>query len=109
MEISIISEINAVCIRPQEDGLVGFGSCIYNKCMFLGSIAIYERRDGTYRLLYPTKVLKNGTQINIFYPINKSFGESMQNAIVAKFIEVRKIETAKRNLKGESVNVNAKD
>ena len=81
-----ISEIQIVPIKP-NNGLVGFTSFVLNGCLYLGSIGIYTRPQGGYRLTYPTKAI--GTRnINIFHPINKKFAEAVERAVIKKFEEV---------------------
>src|SRR5574344_1961686 len=60
-----ISEIQIVPVNP-KDGLVGFASFVFDNCLHLGSIGIYTRPQGGYRLTYPTRKATNGT-FNIFY------------------------------------------
>jgi stage V sporulation protein G len=84
-----ISEVQIIPIRPKE-GLVAFASCVVNNALFLGSIAIYtslSRPEG-FRLVYPSKQLPNGKEINIFYPINKSTSNLISRAIIEKFQEI---------------------
>lgn len=86
-EISI-SEVQVTPIKP-KDGLVGFASVIFNDCLYLGSIGIYTRPQGGYRLTYPTR--KAGTtNINVFYPIRKEVAITLEKVIITKFEEVTK-------------------
>jgi DNA-binding cell septation regulator SpoVG len=81
-----ISEIQIVPIKP-NNGLIGFVSFVLNNSLYLGSIGIYTRPQGGYRLTYPTKA--TGTRnINIFHPINKEFAETIEKAVIKKFEEV---------------------
>lgn len=49
----VISEIQIIPVKP-KNGLIGFASCVVNNQLYLGSIAIYTRPDGSgYRLVYP--------------------------------------------------------
>jgi len=83
---SFISEIQIIPIKPQN-GLVAFASFVLNDYLYLGSIGIFTRPEGGYRLLYPTK--KVGIRnINIFHPINKSFAESIEKEVFEKFEDV---------------------
>lgn len=80
-----ITEVCVYPIKPTEKGLVGFASCLFDDKLFLHSIAIYTRPDGSgYRLLFPTKMLPNGKKISIFYPVNKNVGEAIEQAITKK-------------------------
>jgi DNA-binding cell septation regulator SpoVG len=89
LNIFHVSEVQIIPISPKE-GLVAFASCVVNNALFLGSIAIYtslSRPEG-FRLVYPSKQLPNGKEINIFYPINKSTGNLISRAIIEKFQEI---------------------
>lgn len=84
-----INEIQIVPIKPMN-GLVGFASFVLNESFFIGSIGIYTRLNGGYRLTYPTK--KNGNNsVGIFYPINKQIAEDIENVIVNEFEKVTKM------------------
>ena len=98
-----ISEIQIYPVRP-KDGLVAFASCLFNNSLSLQSIAIYTRADGSgYRLVYPAKFLPNLKQINIFYPINKEIGDTIQKAIVGEFEKL--IEKVKKGGKENVRNI----
>lgn len=84
-----ISEIQIVPVNP-KDGLVGFASFVFDNCLHLGSIGIYTRPQGSYRLTYPTRKATNGN-FNIFYPINRAIAEEIEQAIIFKFEEVMKM------------------
>lgn len=79
-----ITEIEIVPIKP-SNGLVGFASFVFNNCFHLGSIGIYTRPQGGYRLTYPTR-----GNFNIFYPINREIAEQIEQAIITKFEDVTK-------------------
>ncbi len=79
-----LTEIQVVPIKP-KDGLIGFASLVFDRCIYLGSIGIYTRPQGGYRLTYPMK-----GAINVFYPINRETAEAFEEAIVTKFEEVMK-------------------
>lgn len=81
-----ISEIQIVPIKP-NNGLVGFVSFVLNDDLYLGSIGIFTRPEGGYRLTYPTKKVGN-RDINIFHPINKEFAEAIEKAVIKKFEDV---------------------
>ncbi len=83
-----ISEIQIIPIKPLN-GLVGFASFVLDDNIYLGSVGIMTRPQGGYRLTYPTK--KVGTKdLNIFYPINKIFAETIEKGVINKFEDVMK-------------------
>lgn len=83
-----ISEIQIIPIKPQN-GLVAFVSFVLDNNLYLGSIGILTRPEGSYRLLYPTK--KVGMRnINIYHPISKSFAQSIEKEVISKFEDVMK-------------------
>ena len=67
-------------------------SCSVCECnnrnnVYLGSIAVYTRLDGSYRILYPTKRI--GTKyLNVFHPINSECGKQLENLIIKKCNEL---------------------
>lgn len=77
-----LTEIQIVPIKP-KDGLVGFASLVYDGRIYLGSIGIYTRPQGGYRLTYPMK-----GAINVFHPINKEAASEIENAVIKKFENV---------------------
>lgn len=82
----LITEVNVTPIKPQ-DGLVAFASVVLNKSIYLSSIAVYTRPDGSYRLLYPTKKL--GERIlNLFHPINREASKQIEAAIFKRCYEI---------------------
>ena len=90
MEEFKISEVGVVPVKPRE-GFVAFASCVINKSLYLGSIAIFTSptKPDDFRLVYPSKKLPNGKLINIFHPINKKSGELISKAIIDKFNELK--------------------
>ena len=83
----IVSEINIDPIKPSS-GLVGFASCVINNSIFLGSIGIHKRLDGSgYRITYPTKKIGR-IKLNYFHPINSECGKMIETAIVMKCITI---------------------
>ncbi len=83
----MISEIQIQLTKPHE-GIIGFASCIINKSLYIGGIAIHSKLNGTgYRLTYPTR--KRGNQsFHIFHPINAVFSKQVEQAVFEKLKEV---------------------
>lgn len=81
-----ISEVKISPVKPQ-DGLVAFASVVIDNSIYLGSIAVYTRLNGSYRILYPTKRI--GTKyLNVFHPINSECGRQIEELIVKKCNEL---------------------
>lgn len=85
----IITEINFLPLKPNDKGLIGIASIVFNNSFSLNCIAVYTRPDGSdYRLLFPVKTLPNGKEINIYYPINRQTYEAIKQAVVKKIEEL---------------------
>ncbi|MBU2543273.1 SpoVG family protein [Patescibacteria group bacterium] len=80
-----ISEVQVTPIKANE-GLVGFASFVYDNSFYFGSIGIYTRPQGGYRLTYPTR-----GNFNIFHPINREVAEEIEKVIISKFEDVTKM------------------
>ena len=81
-----ITEIQIIPIKPQN-GLVALASFVLDNNLYLGSIGIFTRPQGGYRLTYPTKKVGN-RDINIFHPINKQFAQQIESQIINQFENV---------------------
>ena len=89
-----ISEIKIVPIEGSTNGLVGFASFVFENAFYLGSIGIFTRPNGGYRLTYPMR--KNTTdRLNFFYPINKEIADQIEQEVISKFKEVILIKKQK--------------
>jgi DNA-binding cell septation regulator SpoVG len=78
-----ISEVNIQLIKP-TNGLVAFASVVLDSKIYLGCIGVHQRLDGNgYRLTYPTKKTGN-RDFHIFHPIERSMGQRIEQAILAK-------------------------
>jgi len=83
-----VSEVQVVPVKPVS-GLVGFASFVFDGCLYCGSIGIYTRPAGGYRLTYPTRKGANGS-FNIFHPINREVAEEIEKVVIEKFENVTK-------------------
>ena len=79
---SHISEIQIVPIKP-VDGLVGFASFVYDNNFFIGSVGIFTRPSGGFRLTYPMK-----NHLQIVHPINKVIATEIEQEITKRFEEL---------------------
>lgn len=78
-----ITEIQIMPIKPQN-GLVAFASVVAENSLYLGSIGVYTKIDGSgYRITYPTKKIGN-KNINIYHPINKEISKAIEEAIISE-------------------------
>lgn len=81
-----ISEVNITPIKP-AGGLIAFASFVINDALYCGSVGIYTRPTGGYRLVYPTKQVA-GRQLDIFHPISAATGRLMEQEVITKYEEV---------------------
>lgn len=82
-----ITEINIIPIKP-DNGLIGFASVVLDNGLYLGSMGVYSRLDGTgYRITYPTKKV-GGKDLNIYHPINRDLSQEIEAAITDKAREL---------------------
>ena len=81
-----VTEVNITPVKP-TDGLVAFASVVVDDSLYLGSIAVYTKLDGSYRLLYPTKAVGQRV-LDIFHPINRSASKQIEEMIFKKCDEI---------------------
>ncbi len=79
-----LSEIELVPVRPTA-GLIGFAGLTLNQSLRLNGIAIYTRPGGGLRLVFPTRKLRNGTDIPLYFPISKEAGQLFEDALRTAF------------------------
>ena len=84
-----ISELQIIPIKP-KNGLLAFCSFIINNQFYIGSVAIYARLNGAYRLVYPSKSLPNGYKTSCVHPISKETGRIVEQAVVKSFKDLMK-------------------
>lgn len=84
-----VTEIELIPIKAKQ-GLVFFGNFVLDNRYFVGNVAIYSKLDkpGEFRLVYPTKTLKNGRQIPVFYPIDHKVSDEIETAVSEKAREL---------------------
>lgn len=82
-----VTEIQIRVIKP-KDGLLGFASLVLDGNLYLSSIGIFGKLDGSgYRITYPTKKVGD-LDLHIFHPINKDLGQEIEQAIITKAKEI---------------------
>lgn len=85
-EVTKVKEITIIPIKP-KNGLVALASCIVDSKLYLGSIGIYTKLKGGYRLTYPNKKVGESA-INLYHPITKECGDAIETAIINKYEEL---------------------
>ena len=84
-----ITEIQITPIKA-NNGLIAFGSVLFDDSLYLGSIGIHSKLDGSgYRITYPTKKVGD-KDINIYHPINKNVSRIIEEAITEKMKKIFK-------------------
>ena len=84
-----ITEIQILPIKP-NNGLVGFASFVLDGNIYLSSIGVHKRLDGSgFRITYPTKKIAD-KDFHIFHPINRQASEEIEKAIISKAVEIIK-------------------
>lgn len=93
---SRVSEVQVAVIKP-NNGLVAFASFVLDDKIYLSSVGVHQRLDGTgYRLTYPTK--KVGQQdVNLFHPITKELSVAVELAVTDKIKEVMNFENVRHD------------
>ena len=83
MKTMKITEVQIIPIKP-KNGLVAIASVIADNCLFLGSVGVYTRLNGSgYRITYPTKKVGN-RDMNIYHPLNRKTSEAIEEAIISE-------------------------
>jgi stage V sporulation protein G len=82
-----ISEVQIKVVKPR-DGLIGFASLVLDNQLYLSSIGIYTKLDGSgIRLTFPTKKVGEN-DLNIFHPITSELNREILSAIEGKAKQV---------------------
>ena len=74
-----ISEIQYIPLKP-ENGLYGFVSFVLNNELYIGSVAVHSRLDGSIRLVWPTLDIK-GVRHATVHPLSKRLGLLIEEAV----------------------------
>jgi stage V sporulation protein G len=57
---------------------------LFDGCLYLGSIGIHKKLDGSgYRITYPTKKIGD-KDINIYHPVNRETSKLIEDEIIAR-------------------------
>lgn len=80
------TQVSEVQIRPVKphNGLIAFASFVLDNKYYVSSVAIYTKLTGGFRLVYPTKTIKDKSGINVFHPITRPASKAIEDAIFKK-------------------------
>src|SRR5437868_2969818 len=81
-----ITEVEIVPVKP-EAGLIAFASCVVDDALYLGSIAVFTRLNGGYRLVFPTKKI-GSRNLPYHHPIRREASEELERAILLRASEL---------------------
>jgi len=81
-----VSEVHITPVKPDK-GLIAFASIVIDDNIYLNSIAVYTKLDGSYRLLYPTKTVGNRS-LGLFYPINREASKKIEEVVFKRCDEL---------------------
>ena len=74
-----VTEINIIPVKP-KDGLLGFCNFVIDQKFYIGSVAIFSKKEGGIRLVYPRR-----GEIDCCHPIQKEAGDHITNVIEQYF------------------------
>lgn len=81
-----ITEVEIVPVKP-DAGLIAFASCVVDGAFYLGSIAVFTKLNGGYRLVFPTKKIC-GRNLPYHHPINRDASEVFEKEIIGRVIQL---------------------
>lgn len=81
-----LSEVQVIPVKTR-DGFVGFASFVFDNCFYMGSIGIWTRPGGGFRLTYPTRKSETSSTA-MYHPINKETSQAIEEAITSKLEEI---------------------
>lgn len=84
--MKVISEVQITPVKP-NNGLIGFASFVLYEAVYCGSVGVFTRPQGGYRLAYPTRKISS-KDIDVYYPINQKIGRVIEEEVISKFEEV---------------------
>jgi len=80
-----LENIQITYINPQGS-LIGFGSCVFED-LWIGHIAIHTKPDGSIRLVFPARKVKENN-LQVFYPITDKLNKALTLAFAGKNKEI---------------------
>lgn len=84
--MKLVSEVQITPVKP-VNGLVGFASFVLYESLYCGSVGIYTRPEGGYRLTYPMRKV-SGMNLDIYHPITRILGKAIEDVVIEKYEDV---------------------
>jgi len=82
-----VKKVEIIPIKPQE-GLLAFASVEIDDRIYIGSIGVHKRRDGSgFRITFPTRKVGDH-QLTICHPTAPGLSKEIESAITSKAEEV---------------------
>lgn len=81
-----VSEVQIVPVKPDE-GLIGFASCVVDDAFYIGSIAVFTRLGGGFRLVYPTKKIGE-RHLHYHHPISREASAAIEAAVLRRAAQI---------------------
>lgn len=83
-----ISEVKIRLMKQDDDGLLGWASCIVNDALYINNIAIRRSQAGDLVLSYPAQRSSREKKYFYFHPISRDAQCAIDEAILGK-LQVR--------------------
>ena len=79
----VVTDINIY--RVEGERLKAYVSIIFNDCFIIRNLKIISGKRGLF-LAMPNKKVKDGTYRDIAHPLNKEMRESLERAVIEKYL-----------------------
>lgn len=79
-----VSEVKIRLVDGNEDGLIGWASCVVNGSLYLNNIAIRQSSVGQVILTFPAKKSRSNSKYFYFNPISHEAARVLEEAIIDK-------------------------
>ncbi|MFC1807976.1 hypothetical protein ACFL0T_06395 [Candidatus Omnitrophota bacterium] len=85
MKKTKVAEVTFYPLHPNQKGVIGIASCVFDDKLKLDCISVYTLPDGSdFHLAFPTLSLPHGKIVNVYYPINRDVSLDLKMAIRRK-------------------------
>jgi len=84
----VLTEVRLRLLDQEQDGLIGFASCVLDDMFFLNNVAIRRGSDGGLFLTFPATRSKGGTPHFHWNPITAEAANMIENAVLGRLREI---------------------